>query len=318
MKKSLAALALCLASAAAAAQQPAPVTLVVAFSPGGPADRIARILAQPLGDILARPVVVENRPGASGIIAANYVARSEHPGDTLFLSNAGVLTINPALYPDLKYDPVKDFKPVSLVADTTTVLVTWAPTEVKDAADLVARIRAGGRQWSGGSSGVGSQSHLSLEMFDEGAKVDLLHIPYKGASPLITDLVGKRVDLFIGDLPGVSSLISAGKLKALGVAGDKPSPLLPGVPTLAEQGIPGVAPSGWYGIVMPATAGGAETQAMADAIGRALADPEIRKQYEAMGAMAAPSSAAAFGELLAKDRERWKALVDRRGITVSQ
>ncbi|GAA5234968.1 tripartite tricarboxylate transporter substrate binding protein [Verticiella sediminum] len=301
----------------ALAESTTPVNVVVAFPPGGPADRIARVLAQHLSEALGRNVLVENRPGASGMIAASYVARSSDPDSTLFLSNAGALTINPALYHDLSYDPAKDFKAVSMVADTTTVMVTWAPTEIGDAADLVKQAR-GGKEFSAGSSGVGGASHLSLEMFQEGADIKLLHIPYKGASPALTDLVGRRVDVFFGDLPGVQALIEGGKLKPLGVAAEQPSALLPGVKTLEEQGIAGVVPSGWYGVVMPAAASDEQVQRMSDGIHKALSGAKVQQQLQAMGAVATPNSPAEFQDFLANDARRWQALVTRRGIQASQ
>lgn len=298
--------------APASAQAPAaPISIVVAFPPGGPADRLARALAQRISDTEGRAIVVENKPGASGMIAANYVARTSSPDTTLFLSNAGALTINPALYSKLSYDPAKDFKPVTMVADSTTVMVTWAPTDLQDAADLAARMKRNEKEFRAGSSGVGGVSYLNVEMFNEGAGVKLLNVPYKGAASVFTDLVGRRVDVFFGDLPGLQGLLSSGKIKALGVAADKPSPLLPGVRTLGDQGIPGVIPSGWYGVVMSSGASSASVQAMAKTIHRALDNNEARQQFQAMGAMVVLNTPGEFSEQLVKDSGRWRALVQR-------
>ena len=293
----------------------AQLKIIVAFPTGGPTDRIARVLAERLGDELKQAVVVENKPGASGSIAANYVIRSATPNGMLFLSSAGALTINPAIDPKLGYDPVKDFKPVSLVADTTSVLVVGAPTDIVDAADLAARIKMDSiKVYSAGSSGIGATSHLSMEMFQEGAGVKILHVPYKGAAAVFTDLVGKRVDMFFGDLPGVQSLIQAEKLKVLGIIGNQRSPLLPGVRTLAEQGITGVIPTGWYGMVMAATADDAVIQTMSDALGKSLKDPKVISQLELMGATPMYQTTADFNEFLSKDAGRWDALIKRRNL----
>jgi len=297
------------------AQALAQLKIIVAFPTGGPTDRIARVLAERLGDELKQSVVVENKPGASGSIAANYVIRSSAPNSTLFLSSAGALTINPAIDPKLGYDPFKDFKPVSLVADTTSVLVVGAPTDIVDAADLAERIKKDStKEYTAGSSGIGATSHLSMEMFQEGADVKILHVPYKGAAAVFTDLVGKRVDMFFGDLPGVQSLIQAEKLKVLGIIGDQQSPLLPGVRTLAEQGITGVIPTGWYGMVMAATATDAVIQAMSKALEKSLKDPKVISQLEFMGAMPMYQSTADFKVFLNKDAGRWDALIKRRNL----
>jgi tripartite-type tricarboxylate transporter receptor subunit TctC len=293
----------------------AQLKIIVAFPTGGPTDRIARVLAEKLGDELKQTVVVENKPGASGSIAANYVIRSATPNSLLFLSSAGALTINPAIDPKLGYDPFKDFKPVSLVTDTTSVLVVGAPTDIVDAADLVVRIKKdSARIYSAGSSGIGATSHLSMEMFQEGADVKILHVPYKGAAAVFTDLVGKRVDMFFGDLPGVQSLIQAEKLKVLGIIGNQRSTLLPGVRTLAEQGITGVIPTAWYGMVMAASADDAVIQTMSDALGKSLKDPKVISHLESMGAMPMYESTADFKDFLKKDAGRWDALIKRRNL----
>lgn len=317
MKKLIAVLALCVLQSTVIAQNNQPINLIVAFPPGGPADRIARILADQLGKTLSRNVIVENKPGASSIIAVNYVMRTSDPNNTLFISSAGPLTINPAINKNLNYDPVTAFKPVSMVVNTTVVMVTGTPTEIKDAAEMVRKINTGDRGYSAASSGVGSTSHLSMEMFQESAGVNLMHIPYKGAAPAIADVVGKRVDIFFGDLPGVQGLIAGGKLKALAVAADKESPVLPGVRPLSEYGIKDVIPSGWYGVVMSSGADDEQVKAMSQAINKTLDKPEVAKQLLAMGAEPMPNSPRNFEEFLKEDRDRWSKLAKRRNISVS-
>ncbi len=317
MKKLLLALG-CMFHLLSYAQSTPQTSLVVAFPAGGPGDRIARLISDKLGTELNEIVIVENRSGASGSIAANHVIRTQTPDNTLFLSNAGVLTINPAIDSALPYAPQKDFKPVSMVADTTTVMVTGAPTDIVDAADFIKRTKTGKGTPSAGSSGVGGASHLSIEMFQESSGVKLLHVPYKGAAPAITDVVGKRVDLFFGDLPGVIGLIESGKLKVLGIAGDQPSNLLPGIRTLDSQGIPGVTPSGWWGVVMPATANDARVAKVAQALRKVLTDPEMTAKFRAMGAVASPSSPEEFRAFLDQDAKKWASLAQRRNLNNSK
>lgn len=236
----------------------------------------------------------------------------------MFISSAGPLTINPAIHKSLSYDPVGSFKPVSMVVNTTVVMVTGAPTEINNAAEMVQAIKKGEREYSAGSSGVGATSHLSMEMFQEGAGVKLLHIPYKGAAPAIADVVGKRIDMFFGDLPGVQGLIAGGKLKALAVAAEKESPVLPGVRPLSAYGIEGVVPSGWYGVVMSSSADDDQVEIISKAINKTLEKPNVAKQFLAMGAEPIPNTPKEFGEFLRKDRERWSSLAKRRNISISE
>ncbi len=317
MKRILMAAILCAMHASAFAQGSQVVRLIVAFPAGGPADLVARVVSDKLAAELGSSVIVDNRPGASGAIAASYVAKAGSSGNVLFLSNTGALAINPAIEKNLPYDPLKDFTPVSLVVDTPTVLVTGTPTDLSNARDLLAKMKSAPAPLSAGSSGPGSASHFSIEMFQEATGLTLLHIPFKGAAPALADVVGRRVDLFFGDLPGVNSFIQAGRLKALGIAGTRRSSLLPNVQTLEEQGIRGVAASGWWGIVVPAATPAERVEILNRSLGRVLRLPEVRQQFENMGAAAAPSTPKEFGDLLTQDRQRWAGLAQRRSITAN-
>lgn len=307
----LAAASVSFSSAAVAAE---PVRLVVAFTPGGPVDTVARSLSEPLGKVLGRTVIVENRPGANGNIAASYVAKAPKDGNTLFLTSVGAVAISPALYASLPYDPATDFAPVSRVVNNATVFVVGANNPATDAKDFVARAQATGKPPAIGSSGVGSIPHLTLEMFQDSTKVPLMHVPYKGASQVVGDVIGGHADGFFGDLPGVIGQIQAGTLKPLGLASAREQAALPGVRTLAEQGIAEVESNNWYALLAPA---GTPPETIAElnrAVRESLADPAVKSRLEAFGAEVAPTSPEELAALIESDRRKWTDLITRKNI----
>ncbi|HEX7750021.1 MAG TPA: tripartite tricarboxylate transporter substrate binding protein, partial [Bordetella sp.] len=217
-KRMLYAGVLALAALGSARAAQGPVQLVVAFPAGGPVDTVGRVLAAQLSKQWNRPVIVENKAGANGNIGAAYVSTAPGDGSVLFLTSVGAVAISPALYKSLPYDPVKGFKPISKIVDNATVFVVNKTNPAVDAADFVKRSRAAGGPVPIGSSGVGSIPHLTLEMFADATKANVMHVPYKGAAPVINDLLGNQVAGFFGDVPGLISLIKSGQLKALGLA----------------------------------------------------------------------------------------------------
>ena len=225
-----------------------------------------------------------------------------------------MVTIGPALYKNLPFDPVKGFKPVMMVATSTAVAVTANPT-LRNAAAVINQLKAKPQSLTAGSSGVGSSSHFSIEMFNESSGQSLLHIPYKGAAEVIKDVVGQRVDLFFGDLPGVLPLITGGRLTVVGVIAPKRAAELPDVPTMDEQGLRGIVPIGWYGLLVPANASADRVQALNETITRVLAKPDVRQRFDALGASPAPSTVKDFAEFLERDRQFWADFVKRRNIT---
>ena len=303
-------------TAMGAARAEGPVQLVVAFPPGGPVDLVGRVLAAQLSKELDRPVIVENKAGANGNIGAAYVSRAPGDGSVLFLTSVGAVAISPALYKSLPYDPVNGFKPISKVVDNATVFVVNRSDPAVDAADFVKRSQASSRPVPIGSSGVGSIPHLTLEMFADASKANVLHVPYKGAAPVISDLVGGQVDGFFGDVPGLIGQIKSGQLKALGLAAPAALPQLPGVRTLAEQGIPGVQTNNWYGLLAPAATPPALVDKLNAAVRAALQTPAVRDKLEELGCQVAPTSPQELADLIASDRAKWSSLIQRKNIHV--
>ncbi|MCJ9708953.1 tripartite tricarboxylate transporter substrate binding protein [Bordetella hinzii] len=316
MKKSLiaCALALCALTGGAPARAEQPVRLIVAFPPGGPVDLVGRVLAERLGKALGRQVIVENKAGANGNIGAAFVAKAPADGSVLFLTSVGAVAISPALYKDLPYRPTEDFAPVSLVVNNATVFVVNPANPAKDAADFVQRSKAGSQPVAIGSSGVGSIPHLTLEMFADASQAKVMHVPYKGAAPVINDVMGNQVAGFFGDVPGLIGHIQSGKLKALGLAAPARHPLLPQVPTLAEQGIAGVESNNWYGLLAPAATPPATIATLNQAVRATLEDAGTRQRLQAFGAEPAPSTPEAFAALIQQDRQKWSSLIERKQI----
>src|SRR5215831_18183768 len=285
------------------------VRIVVAFPPGGPVDFIARTIADPLGKELNARVIVENKPGANGAIGAQNVAQSTADGKTLWLTSVGAVAINPVLYDKLSYDMQRDFAPVSLVVNNDEMLVVNPANPAKDAAEFVANARKASQPVAIASSGIGSIPHLAMEQLSAATNTPFLHVPYKGAAPAITDVLGGQVAAFFGDIPGLIGHVKAGKLKAIGIAAPKRHPLFPDVPTFAEQGLPGVDTNNWYALFAPAKTPPAVLAALNEAVRKTLATPSVNEKIVASGAVPAASSPAELGALLKRDTEKWGALV---------
>jgi len=293
----------------------APITrLVVAFPAGGPADTLARSLSRQFEAELKQTVVVENRPGANGAIAINAVAKAPTDGSVLFLTSAGAIVINPALYPNLPYDPQKDLTPISLVVNTPEVLVVKPDDTVANAAAFVKRAQAAGKPPSLASTGIGSMPHMTIELFKASTHVNFLHVAYKGAAPAITDTLGGQVDAFFGDTSGLMTYITSKRLKPIGVAAPKRLPFLPDVPTLAEQGIANVEASNWYGLMAPAGTAPDVVKRVNDALRRTLAAPEVRKTLDQLGLEPAAGTPAEFSAIIRADTARWAKVIKSQNI----
>jgi tripartite-type tricarboxylate transporter receptor subunit TctC len=219
-----------------AAAQSKVTRMIVAFPPGGPVDLVARLIAEPMAKSLGTSVIIENRAGGNTFIAAQAVATSPADGSVVFLSSLSTVVLNPLLYESMPYNPETDFTPISLVVSNPPVLVVHPSNPAKDAAEFAANAKTGAPVPIG-SAGIGGTTHISIELFAQATGAQLLHVPYKGAAPAITDVLGNHVHGFFGDLPGVISYIRAGKLKPLGLQASQQLPVLPGVRTMAEQGI---------------------------------------------------------------------------------
>ena len=311
----IAAAACLAASAPAAFAQVGKVTrLVVAFPPGGPVDFVARTVAEQLGKELGHQVIIENRAGANGAIAAEYVSHAPPDGSTLWLTSVGAVAINPALYEKLAYDVAKDLQPVSLVVRNVEVLVVPAAAPYNTGAEFVAAARKSSQPLTLASSGTGSVPHLAMELLSDAAKVPLLHVPYKGAAPAITDVIAGHVNGFFGDIPGLVSFIKSGKLKPIGIAAEKRNPLLPDVKTFAEMGVPGVDSDNWYAVFAGKSVPAAEIEKVSAALRKALGDPGVRTRLLASGAEPAPSTPAELAALLKKDTDKWTRVVRAKNI----
>src|SRR5436190_9072890 len=303
-----------LASPMAAAQDKV-IRLVVAFPPGGPVDFVARVIADPLGRELNQRVIVENKPGGNGAVAAQSVAQAAADGTALWLTSVGAAAINPVLYEKLPYDMQRDFAAVSLVVDNDELLVVNAANPARDAAEFVENARKSPQPVAIASSGVGSIPHLAMEQLADASRANLLHGPYKGAAPAITDVIGGQVAAFFGDVPGLIGHVRSGKLKAIGIAAAKRHPLLPAVRTLAEQGLPGVDTSNWYALFVPAKTPAAVVDTLNEAIRRTLALPAVSERLLASGTTPAPSTQQELSALLKRDTEKWGRLIRAKRIS---
>jgi len=305
---------------AAQAQQPAaswpakPIRWIVPFPPGGAMDAIARTLGEKAGKTLGQPFVIENKPGAGGNIGADFVAKQPGDGYTLMITSIGMATNKP-LYGKLSYDPVKDFAPVSLLAVVPNVLVTNASQpEVKTVADLIAAARKAPGRLTYASAGNGTSIHLAGEVFTSVAKVDMLHVPYKGSGPAVSDLLGGQVNYMFDSITSARPHIQSGKLRALGVTTAKRSSALPDVPTLAEAGLPGYEVSPWFAAFMPAATPQPIVARLNAALLDAMKQPDVRARFEAIGAEPVGSSPQALAAHLARESARWGQLIAERGI----
>jgi tripartite-type tricarboxylate transporter receptor subunit TctC len=290
------------------------VRVVVAFPAGGPTDFVARLLADKLKSLLGQGVVVENKPGANGAIGAEYVARGEADGHLLFLTTVGAVAVTPHLAAKVPYDSIKDFAPVTLVVRNTTILVVKPDTPVNSAKELAALARNKPGAVPFASTGTGSMTHLALELFQSAAGVKFLHVPYRGAAPALTDLLGGQVQAMFADAPVLLSHIKAGALKPLGAASAARNAALPEVATLAEQGFADTVADNWYGLLAPVKTPPAAIAKLHDAVVAAIDAPEVRDKLVQSGAVPAPTSSAQFGAFLADELARWGRVVREKNI----
>ncbi|MFO1315710.1 MAG: tripartite tricarboxylate transporter substrate binding protein [Burkholderiales bacterium] len=289
-----------------------PVRIVVPFTPGGSTDILGRAIAQKLQEALGQPFVVENRPGAGGSIGATEVARAAPDGYTLLMGHIGTLAVNPSLYPNLAYDPRTSFVPVALVARVPNVLVVHPAVPAKNVQELIALAKAKPGSLRYASGGNGSAAHIAMEYFKLRTQTDIGHIPYKGTSPAVTDVMGGQVELIMTGVPAVLQQVKAGKLRALAVSSARPVDSLPDVPTIAAAtGMADFEAIQWYGIVAPARTPPAVVTLLNAEINRALATPALKTRLDSEGAEAAPMTPDAFGAMIAAEIARWKPVIEK-------
>lgn len=290
-----------------------PVRLVVGFPPGGPADLAARVVGEKLAQELRQPVLVENRPGASQNIAADLVAKAAPDGHTLLLGSTAVV-VNHFLYKDMRFDVFTDLVPVGSVARTPLVVVAHNAFAPRTVAELVAAAKAQPGKLNYGSGVQGSTTHLAVEAFKAQAGIDVANIPYQGAGPMLTELMGGQVDFAFDTMVTSMPLVKAGKLRAIAVTSATRSPIAPELPTVAESGYPGFEAIGWFGILAPHGTPSAIVRQLNAALQKALATPEVTERLAAAGGDAMPGAPEAFAALMRRDSERWGAIVKRIGI----
>ncbi|MGD0150617.1 MAG: tripartite tricarboxylate transporter substrate binding protein [Xanthobacteraceae bacterium] len=309
-----AALALTGAQAASAQAYPTrPVRVVIAFPPGGPTDFVGRLVTDKMSAELGQRVYIENRPGAAGTVGADNVAKADPDGYSLFLTTSGAVTIAPHIQ-SVPYDPLRDFAPIALVTKVTEVLVVTPKLGIKTVKELVALAKEKPGAVSFASTGIGSPPHLAQELLDVSAGVKFLHVPYRGAAPALTDLLGGQVQVLAADLPVLIAQIQAGTLVPIGAAADKRDALLPDVPTLAEQGYPNTEASNWYALLAPAKTPPTVIAKLNKAVDDALSDPEIHEKLVKAGATPVGGTPEALGAFMKSEYEKWGKVVAERGI----
>ncbi len=308
-------LGLCAVTAAAAQTYPAkPIRFIVPFAPGGSTDLVARILAQRLPEALGQAVVVDNRGGAGGVIGAELAARAPADGYTIVLGSPGPLTINPNLLARMPYDTLRDFSPITLATISPFILVLHPSLPVRSVQELVALARVRPGQLNYGSAGNGSVGHFSAEQFKSLAGVNLVHVPYKGAGPAVTDLVGGQLHLMFENLPTVLPHIRSGKLRALAVGTRKRSVLVPEYPTISEAGVPGYESSTAFGVLAPAKTPAAVIGRLNQEIVKILNSPDIKERLSAQGLEAAGGTPQQYAAHLKEELAKYGRIVKAAGI----
>lgn len=306
----------CMHGAALAAGYPEkPVRLVVPFPPGGATDLMARSLGQKLSERLGQAVVIDNRAGAGGGVGAEAVASAAPDGYTLLFATMGSLTINPSLYKNLRYDPLKSFEPITLTHSTSNLLVVNATVTARSVAELMALARKNPGQLTFASAGNGTTSHLSGELFKSLAKVEMTHVPYKGSAPAMVDFLGGRTSMMFDTASNFVDHVKGGKLRALGLTGRKRSPAMPGVPIIAETpGMEGYEMSLWLGVLAPAGTPKEIIERLNRDINAAMAAPDLVRQMAEAGIEVRLSSSAEFAALIRSDLAKWAAVVKRADV----
>lgn len=290
-----------------------PIRLVVPFSPGGGTDMIARVIAEGMSRELGKPIIVENKPGAGTIIGSDYVAKSRPDGYTLVMATFAH-AVNPSMMPKLPYQTDKAFAPVILIGRSPNVLVVRADRPYKSVADVLAAARANPGKLTYGSQGNGTSAHLAGELFKRTAKVDMMHVPYRGAGPAITDMLGGQIDMMFATVSAVSAFIDNGQLRALAVTTAERAPALPNVPTIAESGLPGYAAESWYGLYAPAGTPPALIARLNAAAKRAVQSETFRKKVQGEGLSVSAGAPEELDRYVRSETVRWGQLVRNANI----
>lgn len=293
-----------------------PVRIVVGAAAGGPIDLVARLTTQKLTELLEQAFVVENRPGAGGTIAGEHVARAARDGYTLFMGSAANLCIAPAIYPRLGYDSIRDFSPISVVATTSFVLVVHPSVPAHSVKQFIALAKARPGQLRFGSASSGSATHLAAELFRRMAQVDATHVPYKGGSQAIIDVLSGQIDFMFDTIPNSMPHLKAARLRGLGVSGTQRSALMPVLPTIDEAGVPGYQAQTWFGMLAPAGTPRENVERLSAAAQKAVAGEELKKRMLGQGLEPVGNTPEQFARLISSELPKWAKVVQASGAKV--
>ena len=291
-----------------------PIKVVIPFVAGGSSDIVGRAMSSKFQEFLGQPAVVENKPGANGAIAAEYVAKADPDGYTVLVGSIGVFSINAALFKDLRYNPLRDFAPITLAVTTPNALVARPDLPANSMKELVEFAKKNPGKLSYCSSGTGSSDHLTGEVFKQGAGVTAVHVPYKGGAACQTDIMGKQIDISFQNLGAVTNYIKAGKMKALAVTAATRNPQIPNVPTAIEAGFPDLVVTSWQAAAAPAKMPREIVTKLNDAMVRTLRLPEVRERMNQIGFDVVAGTPEEFGQFMKAEVERWTRVVERGGI----
>ena len=293
-----------------------PIRLVVPYAPGGGADSVARIVARRVSENIGQPIVIDNRGGAGSILGTDIVAKAEPDGYTLLLGQSGPISINPAVYKTLPYDPVKDFAPVTMTTAYPYILVVNAKLPAQSLQEFVALGKSKPGSMNYGSTGIGAANHLVAELFNSKAGLKMTHIPYRGTALAVTDLIGGQLSMVFGDPISVLPHMQSGTLRALAVTSQERSPVAPQVPTVAESGYPGFDAIAWHGILAPAKTPPAIIKKLNAEIVKALQDPETKALLVSQAMQTVGNTPEEFAAFIQKDIATWKAVATAANVTV--
>lgn len=300
---------------AAAQSYPAkPVRIVVPFAAGGGTDIVARALGAKLGEALGQTFIVENRAGAAGAIGAEFAAKSAPDGYTLLMGSSGPIVLNPSLQAKLSYDPLRDFTPVALITTMPFLTVVHPSLPVRSVKELIAFAQARPGQLNYASPGSGSSTHLATELFKAMARVDIVHVAYKGVAPATTDLISGQVQMLTGDLNTLTPHVKSGRMRPLAVTGAKRSSVMPDLPTIAEAGVPGYEASGWFGMLAPAGTLPQIVRRLNGEIVNALASEDLRVRLAGLGGEVAGGTPEQFGDHLRREIAKWSKIIRTLGL----
>jgi len=294
-----------------------PIRLIVPFPPGGPNDIIARVVGQKMSELVRQPIIVDNRGGQGGVLGTDAVAKAAPDGYTIAITSAGALAISPSME-KVAYDTLKDFAPVTLVATVPEMLVVAPNVPAKNMSELVALAKAQPGKLNFASTGPGGLPHLACELFKLTAKIDIVHVPYRGAAPAVNDLLGEQVQMTFLDLPVILPQIKAGTLRPIALGGRERAPTAPDVPTTAEVGMPDLIIENWYGMVAPAGTPPAIVARLNQLATAAMADPAVKDRLAEQGLTLAGDTPEHFRDFIAADIKRWAKVIKDAGVVTTK